>query len=102
MFSESNLQGIYTEKRGRKLLFATKNLALGRSVYGEELVREGKEEFRIWDPSKSKLCSGLLKGMTQCGVKPGYFVLYLGASSGTTVSHVSDIVGNGGGVFAVE
>merc|ERR1712185_135054 len=29
-------------------------------------------------------------------------VLYLGAASGTSVSHVSDIVGNSGFVFAVE
>jgi len=33
---------------------------------------------------------------------PGAKVLYLGAASGTTVSHVSDIVGPEGTVFAVE
>lgn len=33
---------------------------------------------------------------------PGSKVLYLGAASGTTVSHVSDIVGEDGMVFAVE
>jgi len=35
-------------------------------------------------------------------VKPGAKVLYLGAASGTTVSHVSDIVGPTGLVYAVE
>ncbi|CAL2278929.1 unnamed protein product [Prunus armeniaca] len=34
--------------------------------------------------------------------KPGARVLYLGAASGTTVSHVSDIVGPTGVVYAVE
>jgi len=35
-------------------------------------------------------------------MKPGSKVLYLGAASGTTVSHVSDIVGETGVVYAVE
>jgi len=35
-------------------------------------------------------------------MKPGSKVLYLGAASGTTVSHVSDIVGEHGHVYAVE
>ena len=35
-------------------------------------------------------------------IKPGAKVLYLGASAGTTVSHVSDIVGPTGTVYAVE
>jgi len=35
-------------------------------------------------------------------MKPGSKVLYLGAASGTTVSHVSDIVGAEGMVYAVE
>ena len=33
---------------------------------------------------------------------PGTKVLYLGAASGTTVSHVSDLVGPEGVVYAVE
>ncbi len=35
-------------------------------------------------------------------MKPGSKVLYLGAASGTSVSHVSDIVGPTGTVYAVE
>jgi len=35
-------------------------------------------------------------------MKPGSRVLYLGAASGTTVSHVSDVVGAEGMVYAVE
>ena len=35
-------------------------------------------------------------------MKPGSKVLYIGAASGTTVSHVSDLVGPEGAVYAVE
>lgn len=41
-------------------------------------------------------------GIDNIHIKPGYKVLYLGAASGTTVSHVSDIVGPEGCVYAVE
>ncbi len=40
------------------------------------------------------------KGVTRCWVPSQ--VLYLGAASGTSVSHVSDIVGPDGSVYAVE
>ena len=40
--------------------------------------------------------------MSDIYIKPGSKVLYLGAASGTTVSHVSDIVGPSGIVYAVE
>jgi len=67
-------------------------------VYGERIL----EGYRIWDPFRSKLSSLLLKSN-----RPGFKldrdakVLYLGAATGTTVSHVSDIV-NQGLVYAVE
>lgn len=41
-------------------------------------------------------------GVENIWIKPGAKVLYLGAASGTTVSHVSDIVGPTGVVYAVE
>lgn len=43
-----------------------------------------------------------LAGVGNIHMHPGYKVLYLGAASGTTVSHVSDIVGQQGAVYAVE
>ncbi|MEM3126997.1 MAG: fibrillarin-like rRNA/tRNA 2'-O-methyltransferase, partial [Candidatus Woesearchaeota archaeon] len=48
------------------------------------------------------LCSYLTKGGTQFPFQDGSVVLYLGASTGTTVSHVSDIVGKNGIVFALD
>lgn len=81
---------------------ATLNLVRGNNVYGEKLVRYDGEEYRIWDPFRSKLAAALKKGMKRMPIANGTKVLYLGASTGTTVSHVSDIVGPSGIVFAIE
>jgi len=81
---------------------ATENLAPGKKVYGEKLVREGAKEYRLWEPSRSKLGAAIARGLKELAVRPGATVLYLGAANGTTASHVSDIVGKKGTVFAVE
>jgi len=81
---------------------ATKNLALGKTVYGERLVKFGGEEFRLWDPYRSKFAAALLKGLETVPIQSDHKVLYLGAASGTTASHVSDIVGDEGHVYCVE
>ena len=81
---------------------ATKNLTPGRSIYGERLVRFEGIEYRIWDAFRSKLAAGILKGIQNVPIKPGHSVLYLGAASGTTSSHVSDVVGERGHVFCIE
>ena len=54
---------------------------------------EGKTEYRVWNPFRSKLVAAILGGVDKIHIKPGSKVLYLGAASGTTVSHVADIVG---------
>jgi fibrillarin-like pre-rRNA processing protein len=81
---------------------ATKNLSPGRNVYGERLVRYDGAEYRVWDAFRSKLAAAILKGLNTVPIKPGHTVLYLGAASGTTVSHVSDIIGEKGHVYCVE
>ncbi|WAR06047.1 FBRL-like protein [Mya arenaria] len=63
---------------------------------------ETKTEYRAWNPFRSKLAAAILGGVDQIHMGPGKKVLYLGAASGTTVSHVSDIVGPEGLVYAVE
>ncbi len=83
-------------------LLCTKNLVPGVKVYGERLISVDGTEFRQWDLYRSKLAGAIAKGLTPLPVAPGSRVLYLGAASGTTPSHVSDIVGENGGVFAVE
>lgn len=84
----------------------TKNFAVGDSVYGEKRISveegETKTEYRAWNPFRSKLAAAIVGGVGDIHMKPGSKVLYLGAASGTTVSHVSDIVGPEGLVYAVE
>ncbi|XP_039368816.1 rRNA 2'-O-methyltransferase fibrillarin [Mauremys reevesii] len=92
--------------RGKEDALVTKNLVPGESVYGEKRISvedgELKVEYRAWNPFRSKLAAAILGGIDQIHIKPGAKVLYLGAASGTTVSHVSDIVGPDGLVYAVE
>ena len=61
-----------------------------------------KTEYRAWNPFRSKLAAGICGGCDNIYMKPGSKVLYIGAASGTTVSHVSDLVGPEGAVYAVE
>jgi fibrillarin-like pre-rRNA processing protein len=86
---------------GQKCL-ATPNLDKGNTVYGERLIQDNHKEFRQWDVYRSKLAAAIQKGMQNFPFGVGSRVLYLGASTGTTVSHISDIVGNEGIIFAVE
>ena len=79
---------------------ATCNLTPGTSVYGEELIQEDVE-YRIWNPRRSKLAAALLNGLENLELDDTSKVLYLGASTGTTVSHISDITTNGR-IYAVE
>ena len=81
---------------------ATLNLAPGRRVYGERLFRIGDKEYREWNAYRSKLAAAILKGISEMPLDNGHKVLYLGAATGTTVSHVSDIIGVKGKVYAVE
>ncbi|VVB59322.1 Fibrillarin-like rRNA/tRNA 2'-O-methyltransferase [uncultured archaeon] len=88
------------QKFGRD--YATKSLVPGKRVYGERIIRKGKEEWRVWDPTSSKLGAALVKGLKNFPIKKGMKILYLGASTGTTVSHISDIVEHDGIIYAVE
>ncbi|HZW55089.1 MAG TPA: fibrillarin-like rRNA/tRNA 2'-O-methyltransferase [Nitrososphaerales archaeon] len=92
-------------KSGRQSL-ATKNLTPGRSYYGESLIKVryggASVEFRLWDPYRSKLAAAILNRLKSFPFKEGESCLYLGASTGTTVSHVSDVLGSSGHIFAVE
>ncbi|HHV23120.1 MAG: fibrillarin-like rRNA/tRNA 2'-O-methyltransferase [Methanosarcina sp.] len=91
--------GIFEIIKGKKQL-ATKNLDPGKTVYGEKLIQVEGIEYRTWDPRRSKLGAMVLKKFN-IPLKEDSKVLYLGAASGTTVSHVSDIVSEGA-VYAVE
>jgi fibrillarin-like pre-rRNA processing protein len=81
---------------------ATRNLTPNLTVYGERLIRFKSVEYRVWDAFRSKLAAAIIKGVQSVPIEPGNKVLYLGAASGTTPSHVSDIVGENGHVYCVE
>jgi fibrillarin-like pre-rRNA processing protein len=91
--------GIFEVIKDKKQL-ATRNLDPGKTVYGERLIPVEGVEYRTWDPRRSKLGAMILKKFN-IPLKEDSKVLYLGAASGTTVSHVSDIVSEGI-VYAVE
>ena len=73
----------------------SKNLVPGNKVYGEKLITFKGEEYREWDPYRSKLAAMILEKPSVDFLSSELKCLYLGASSGTTISHLSDIVYNG-------
>ena len=96
-------EGVYwvlLEDHARRL--ATKNFAPTINVYGERLITDGENEFRTWDAYRSKLASAILRHLDSLPIRMGTSVLYLGSASGTTASHVSDIVRDKGRVYCVE
>lgn len=72
------------------------------ALNGEATLPATKIEYRVWNPFRSKLAAGILGGLDEIFIRPESKVLYLGAASGTSVSHIADIVGPNGRVFAVE
>lgn len=99
---QHKFSGIYILRKGKRLLFLTKNLVKGTTVYDEDTYSENGIEYREWSVKRSKLGAALAKQISQFGIYPGSKVLYLGASTGTTASHVSDLVGETGFVFALD
>jgi fibrillarin-like pre-rRNA processing protein len=91
---------VFLEDGAQRL--ATRNFAPGRTVYGERLVRFKKVEYRVWDAFRSKLAAAIIKGVQTIPITSGSRVLYLGAASGTTPSHISDIIGEEGHIYCVE
>jgi len=100
---EHEFPGVYivVEDDGSRRI-ATKNLVPGQRVYGERVIKFNGEEYRVWNPNRSKLGAAILNGLRHFPIKPGSTVLYLGIASGTTASHVSDIVGWEGKIFGIE
>ncbi len=74
---------------------ATPNLIPGQRVYGEKLIEHQNKEYRLWNPRRSKLAAAILNGLELFPFQENSKVLYLGASTGTTPSHISDIIRDG-------
>jgi len=101
LVTEHTLGVYFIENDGQRLL-ATRNLVPGRKVYREELIVVDGVEYRLWNPTRSKLGAAIVRGLGKNPIKPGIKVLYLGVASGTTCSHVSDIIGESGHVWGVD
>ncbi|KAK9039847.1 hypothetical protein V6N11_015033 [Hibiscus sabdariffa] len=91
--------GIFVAK-GKEDALVTKNMVPGEAVYNEKglpfRMKMGLKLNTVFGTRSDRSWRPLFS------VKPGAKVLYLGAASGTTVSHVSDVVGPTGVVYAVE
>lgn len=122
LHSFAHFHVIRRSPQGKDDALVTRNMDTGHSVYGEKriAVEEGekKVEYRVWNPFRSKLAAAIVGGVENIYIKPcvrlakfarfssienavlfgfllcsGAKLLYLGAASGTTVSHCSDVVG---------
>jgi len=88
----------------------SRNGVKGVSIRGERLKRDGRKEWRQWDPRSSKLGAGILRANIEPETlvpAPGDTCLYLGAGHGTTISHLHDhLCGSknhlGGAIIAVD
>ena len=92
---------IYISGPPDKIKLYTKNLVPGNTVYGERIIKFREVEYREWDPFRSKLAAILLRNPRLNFFEKEQNCLYLGASSGTTISHLSDII-NEGIIYGVE
>lgn len=86
---------------GNTLKLYTINLIPGMKVYGERLIDFKGIEYREWDPYRSKLAALILENPEVDILANLNSCLYLGASSGTTISHLSDLIPDGM-IFGVE
>ncbi len=102
LISHEKFEGVYWIRDEDERVLATRNLVPGVQVYGEKLYRVKGEEYRSWIPYRSKLAASIMKGMKSMFIKPGSRILYLGTATGTTSSHVSDIIGEQGVLYGVE
>jgi fibrillarin-like pre-rRNA processing protein len=92
----AKIQGVYRDKNR----IFTENMSKGVKVYNERLVKYKNKEFRSWNPYRSKLAAAILNGL-DFSIKSDSKILYLGAATGTTVSHFSDI-SQKGLIYSVE
>ncbi len=87
-------------QRGRFIF--TEALIKNDKTFAKSIVKEGKKEYREWNPMKSKPAAAIIKGLKNFPLKKDMKILYLGAASGATISFFSDIVGENGIIYGIE
>ncbi len=80
----------------------TETVGQAPPVYGERWTESDGRAYRSFEPTRSKLSAAIVKEWSGPVPATGESWLYLGAASGTTASHVADLVGPTGRVYALE
>ena len=90
---ELKIKRIYKDQ---KLIFTENHpSSKGIKIYGEKIIKYKNKELRYWNPYRSKLSATIINGLELSKIDFGLNILYLGAATGTTVSHLSDIIKDG-------
>lgn len=99
--TKTYIEGLFQAITDEKSRLVTRNRVPGKSVYGEQLLSINGDEYRVWDPYRSKFAAAFLSGMKNLPQIQNTRLLYLGTSTGTTASHFSDIM-NQGILYGIE
>ena len=99
----ANSARLFRAEEDRRAVFFTEAVEPSAvPVYGERVTYRDRRALRRFDPFRSKLAAALARGYEGPLPRPGEAWLYLGAASGSTASHVADLTGPTGAVYAVE
>ena len=90
-------EGIY-EEEGK---IYTINNTDKNKYYDESILIYEDNFYREWNPYKSKISASIKKNLKEIPICGESIILYLDSSSGTTVSHISDVLKKGK-IFAVD
>lgn len=81
---------------------ATLNSTPGKRLFGEVLTKVKDQEYRLWDPNRSKAAAAIAKGIKEFPIKKDSIILYLGIAHGYTASFLADIIGSNGIIYGIE
>ncbi|NIO22199.1 MAG: fibrillarin-like rRNA/tRNA 2'-O-methyltransferase [Candidatus Aenigmarchaeota archaeon] len=87
-------------RKGSRLF--TRNLIPGDKTYSKNLITWKANEYREWNPNRSKPAAAIIKGLKSFPLPAKAKILYLGIAFGQTSTFFSDIVGREGIVYGVE
>ncbi len=89
-------------RSGERSELWTETVGAPPPVYGERWTEAEGRTYRLFEPGRSKLSAAVHHDWSGPLPAPGERWLYLGAASGTTASHVADLVGPAGRLYALE
>jgi fibrillarin-like pre-rRNA processing protein len=99
---ESLANTYWYKKDDESEVLLTLNFTPGQKAYDEKVMEFGGQEYRVWNPYRSKLAAAVIKKLQNIPITAQSHILYLGAASGTTCSHISDLLRDQGKVYCIE